>query len=99
MMEASGSILGALRTGKVIDVDSPNKFDWEKPGTTEEQIQKNRYASLQVRHEQIMRAVRRWNEKAKASGYEGIDAALDSLGAMKRGPRPVESPVSERGDK
>jgi hypothetical protein len=70
-------------------MDSPNKFDWEEPGTTQTDIEKRRHGALKARHRQIMAAVDRWNQKASAAGYEGIDAALNSLGAMSRGPRPV----------
>lgn len=79
-------------------MDSPNKFDWLPPGTTQAQIEKQRYGALKARHEQIMKAVRKWNDKAAEAGYEGVDAALNSLIAMKRGPRPIGSPPNGTGE-
>jgi hypothetical protein len=35
-------------------MDSPNKFDWEKPGTTQAEIQERRQGALQARHEQLL---------------------------------------------
>jgi hypothetical protein len=70
-------------------MDDPNKFDWLPPGTTEADIQRSRYESLQVRHEQWRVAMQRWNEKAKAAGCESIDEALDKFQALTRRPVPV----------
>jgi hypothetical protein len=62
-------------------MDSPNKFDWEKPGTTQAEIQDRREGALQARHEQLLQTVRRWNDLARVLGYEGVGAMVEHLAA------------------
>jgi hypothetical protein len=60
-------------------MDSPDKFDWEKPGTTQEDIQKRRHGALEARHKQLLQAVERWNALARGLGYEGVNALVEHL--------------------
>lgn len=57
------------------------------PATTPEQ----RDAAQMIRDASLRRRVREWNELAKSMGYEGVEDALLSLRAMKRGPRPIST--------
>lgn len=54
-----------------------------------------KHGALQVRHDRIMLAVRRWNAKAAECGFDGVEDALDSLMAMKRGPRALTQTTGE----
>lgn len=60
-------------------MDSPNKFDWEKPGTTQAEIQERRQRALEARHRQLLQAVERWNALARGLGYEGVGAMVEHL--------------------
>lgn len=53
------------------------------PATTQEQ----RDAAELIRLRRLRDVLRRCNELAASMGYEGAEAALLSLQAMKRGPR------------
>jgi hypothetical protein len=51
----------------------------------------NKLGAAQHQLDRFRACIHRWNEKAKAMGYEGVDEALDKMAAMKRGPRLIET--------